>query len=141
MGTLITENNMRTGRVIRHALVSATVSLTVLVGRASADEAVAVQRDRDHLVEPVYKSTGLDIEQLKAANGEHPLAPTVRMAKAVLAEIEQSVQDYSCRLVKRERIGDVLGDQQFIYTKVRHSPFSVYMYFLGPEDVKGREAL
>lgn len=74
------------------------------------------------------------------APGEHPLAPAIRWAKLGLAEIEK-IQDYSCTLVKRERIDGALNEYEYMFIKVRQKPFSVYMYFLGPAKVKGQEAL
>jgi len=71
---------------------------------------------------------------------EHPLMPALRWAKQGLADINK-VQDYSCTLVKRERIDGTLGEHEYIFVKVRHQPFSVYTYFLGPPRVKGQEAI
>jgi hypothetical protein len=69
--------------------------------------------------------------------GEHPLAPAIRVCKASLEEIDRNVNDYSCTLVKRERVDGALGEHQHIFLKVRHEPFSVYMRFLKP--FAGRE--
>ena len=71
---------------------------------------------------------------------EHPLMPALRWAKQGLAEFTK-VQDYSCTLVKHERIDGTLGEHEYIFVKVRHQPFSVYTYFLGPARVKGQEAI
>jgi hypothetical protein len=71
--------------------------------------------------------------------GEHPLMPFIRVAKASLVEIDQNIRDYSCTFIKRERIDGELGEYQHIFMKVRHEPFSVYMYFLQP--FTGREVL
>lgn len=76
-----------------------------------------------------------------ATAGEHPLLPALAMAKAGLAGIEASIQDYSCTMVKRERVNGNLGDVQYIFVKVRHQPFSVYLNFLGPDAVKGQEVI
>ncbi len=72
--------------------------------------------------------------------GEHPFAPAVRWAQQGLKHIEQ-IQDYSCILVKRERVNGKLQDYQYMYLKVRHRPFSVYIYFLHPKEVKGQEVI
>jgi len=72
---------------------------------------------------------------------EHPLMPALRIAEASLASIDQNIHDYTCTLVKRERIDGQLGPQEYIFAKVRHEPFSVYMYFLGPKEIKGRECM
>ena len=71
---------------------------------------------------------------------EHPLMPALRWARQGLTQIEK-IQDYSATLVKRERLGNKLGDYQYMFIKVRHRPFSVYMYFLAPSDVKGQEVI
>ena len=77
-----------------------------------------------------------------AANpNEHPLDPALRMAYGAIANIQANIKDYSAVMVKRERIGTKLNDQEFLYIKVRHQPFSVYMYFLNPDKLRGQEAI
>jgi hypothetical protein len=71
---------------------------------------------------------------------EHPVMPILRWAEIAQKKLE-ATPDYSCTMVKRERIDGVLSEHQHLFLKVRHKPFSVYIYFLGPEDVKGREAI
>ena len=51
----------------------------------------------------------------------------------------QAVRDYSCVLIKRERINGVLTPNNVITLKVRNQPFAVYMHWLSPEDMAGRE--
>jgi hypothetical protein len=63
------------------------------------------------------------------------------VAKEALERIDRDLKDYSATLVKRERIGDTLNNREYIFTKVRHEPFSVYMYFLGPDSLKGQECI
>lgn len=72
--------------------------------------------------------------------GEHPLMPTLRWAYSGLGNVEK-LQDYSATVAKRERIAGKVGDFQYMFVKLRHRPFSVYMYFLGPPDLKGQEVL
>jgi hypothetical protein len=71
---------------------------------------------------------------------DHPLIPALRYALRAMHDLEK-VEDYSCTMVKRERIDGVLGEHQYFSVKVRHNPFSVYMYFLTPEDQKGQEVI
>lgn len=71
--------------------------------------------------------------------GEHPLMPALRVAKRGLQNIDANIQDYSAMLYKQERIDGTLNDTEVAYIKVRHEPFSVWMYFLTPH--KGRECL
>ena len=71
---------------------------------------------------------------------EHPLMPALRWARQGLVAIER-IQDYTATLIKRERIGNTLGEDQYIALKVRHKPFSVYLNFLSPASVRGQECL
>src|SRR5919109_4893712 len=43
-------------------------------------------------------------------SGEHPLAPVIRVCKASLEEIDRNIHDYSCTLVKQERVNGELGE-------------------------------
>jgi len=76
-----------------------------------------------------------------ASAGAHPLEPALELAAKGLASLQATIQDYSCTMVKRERIDGKLGEHQYMFAKVRRAPFSVYLYFLGPEDVKGQEVI
>jgi len=80
----------------------------------------------------------------------HPLDPALALARQSLALMQSDIQDYTAVLVKRERIGDDLGENEFMFVKVRNRkkqdnrvlvPFSVYLAFLKPASVKGREVL
>jgi len=75
-----------------------------------------------------------------AAPNEHPLVPAIRWAHEGRENLEK-IQDYSATVVKRERIGDKLSDFEYLFVKIRKEPFSVYIYFLGPAPVKGREVI
>lgn len=75
------------------------------------------------------------------ATAEHPLEPALKIAQEGLESIKANISDYSATMVKRERIDGELGDHQYMFCKVRHEPFSVYLSFLAPEDVKGQEVI
>jgi hypothetical protein len=70
---------------------------------------------------------------------EHPLQPVIRGLKESQKLIDDSIRDYTCTFVKRERVDGELGEQQYILLKVMHQPFSVYMQFLKP--FTGREVV
>ncbi len=72
--------------------------------------------------------------------GEHPLMPAVRWADAGIKQIE-SLHDYSCTFVKRERVDGEVTPYSHMRLKVRHRPFSVYIHFDGPADQRGQEAI
>ena len=76
-----------------------------------------------------------------AATGVHPLQPALDLAQKGLAKINENIRDYSCTIVKRERIDGKLGDHEYMFAKIRSQPFSVYLYFLGPDSVKGQEVI
>ncbi|REJ65312.1 MAG: DUF1571 domain-containing protein [Planctomycetota bacterium] len=69
----------------------------------------------------------------------HPLDPEIASAKRRLEALKTRVQEYSCRMIKRERIGGELRPREIIDMKVRHEPFSVFLEFLSPENVKGQQ--
>jgi hypothetical protein len=52
----------------------------------------------------------------------------------------QGVTDYSCLFVKRERIRGQLQPDNWISMKVRARPFSVYMQWTKPAELRGQEA-
>ena len=49
---------------------------------------------------------------------KHPLQPVMHVMRGVLDHIDQQVHDYSCTLIKRERLDDELGERQHIFMKV-----------------------
>ena len=77
----------------------------------------------------------------QAAVGAHPLEPALELARRGLANLETNIHDYSCTVVKRERIDGKLGEHEYMFAKIRHKPFSVYLYFLSPDGVKGQEVI
>lgn len=78
------------------------------------------------------------------ANAE-TFAEVLQIARDGVKHIDGEIRDYSCLLVKRERVEGVLGDYQYMVAKVRHrtdaTAFSLYLRFLKPEDVQEREVL
>lgn len=81
---------------------------------------------------------------------EHPLAPVVQFAERELRRIDARLNDYTCTLVKRERINGRVAAPTCAAVKLRHQqvrdgevvvPFSVYMRFSAPSREKGREAV
>jgi hypothetical protein len=71
---------------------------------------------------------------------EHPLQPVLRWAEKGLPAIEK-LKDYSATLVRRERIRGKLSKYEYVFVKIRHQPFSVYVRFLSPASVKGQEVV
>jgi len=89
------------------------------------------------------------LDLLKVAPS-HPLASVLRDASEKQSFLRQTVSDFMCRLVKRERINGVLQEYNYIDMWVRESArdggrpgrrLSVYMEFLAPPSVAGRRLL
>ncbi len=89
--------------------------------------------------DPQAQPQGAANIQVAGAN-EHPLMPALRWAREGLPAIER-IQDYTATVMKKERIGSKLGEDQYMAIKVRHKPFSVYSIFLSPAAEKGKECL
>jgi hypothetical protein len=133
--------------------LAAAVGLTVTTSLPAQNPDAAGRSDRDQLPRPVFRVAQQPEQARVAANNnlpaqnppanpnEHPLEPALRMAYAAIANIDANINDYSAVMVKRERIGTKLNEQEFMFIKIRHKPFSVYMYFLGPPRLRGQEAI
>ena len=107
------------------------------------------QQTAGGLTEPVFRVSKVE-SSTSAALAPHPLDPAIQLAHQSLGQIRNDLKDYTAVLVKRERIGDDLGEHEFMFAKVRNRkiqdnkvvvPFSVYIAFLKPAAVKGREVL
>lgn len=85
-------------------------------------------------------AAGLPVPTGALAPDEHPLAPALRWAQDGVTRIG-NIRDYSCTMIKRERIDGELLEHQYMFMKVRHQPFSVYLYFLKPDKIKGQECI
>lgn len=79
-------------------------------------------------------------QPLESNAGEHPLDRPIALAKQALATLEK-VDGYTATLVKRERIGDDLCSPEKMELKLRHEPLSIYLKFLTPDSVAGREVI
>ncbi len=72
---------------------------------------------------------------------QHPLDPALKIAYAARDAINKNIRDYTCTMIKRERINGTLGERNIMSVKVRQQPFSVYLKFLKPDDAAGREVI
>lgn len=103
-----------------------------------------------NLSEPVFRVSKNAPASPMPATAPHPLDPALELAQQSLGLMQSQIHDYTAVLVKRERIGDSLGDNEFMFVKIRNRkvqdnkvvvPFSVYLAFLQPAAVKGREVI
>ena len=105
------------------------------------------------LKEPVFRVSKIPNEALPPEGGadQHPLDPALAIAREALARIQAEVTDYTCTIIKRERIKGVLGNHEFMSAKIRNRKhntdgslkqgLSVYLNFIKPDSVKGREVI
>jgi|LakMenEpi03Aug12_release.lakeMendotaPanAssembly.Ray.scaffolds.fasta_scaffold38526_3 hypothetical protein len=123
------------------------------ISRSIAQEPSATGSNLTEPVARVSKNTPSNTPAILGTNGisaPHPLDPALELARQSLGLMQTHVNDYTAVLVKRERIGDELGDNEFMFVKIRNRkmegdkikvPFSVYLAFLKPASVKGREVI
>tara|TARA_R110002049_G_scaffold2750_2_gene21801 strand:- start:686203 stop:687135 length:933 start_codon:yes stop_codon:yes gene_type:complete len=101
------------------------------------------------LVEPVHRVANA-ASLAPVSESIHPLDRALDIARRGLSSCRQNVNDYTALLVKRERVGGELGAHEYMLAKVRNrkvvdgkmvQPLSVYLNFLKPSTVKGREVI
>jgi hypothetical protein len=82
--------------------------------------------------------------------GGHSLDPVLELARQALNQMQNEVEDYSGRMIKRERIKGVLGGEVQMEFKIRtrresdgkvKRPLSAYLRFLEPKSARGREVI
>lgn len=82
--------------------------------------------------------------------GKHPLDPALDMAHEALTLIDREIVDYTARMIKQERIRGELQPKEYVDAKIRNrkkqdgkiiTPLSVYMKFVAPANVAGREVI
>lgn len=122
---------------------------SALGGSLALSASALGQEPRTGLTEPVVRTA--KNQPVATPDGvPHPLDPALKLAYASLNHIRATIHDYTAILIKRERIDGVLGDYEYMGVKVRNRkvqdgrvvvPFSVYMTFLKPASVKGREVI
>jgi hypothetical protein len=97
---------------------------------------------------PAERIAANPIPAAKPAPAAHPLDNALQMADDALEDL-QGIRDYTATLVKRERMNGTLGEREFMKIKIRNErlvegkqvPFSIYMRFVKPKAVAGREVI
>ena len=121
------------------------LSLTALSVPAWFPSLTVSQEPGERLTQPVFR-----VARTGPATPAHPLDQALKMAEDGLQHIRANVHDYTATLCKREKVGETVGDFEYMFVKVRNQkslngeitiPFSVYLAFLKPVEVKGREVI
>lgn len=100
-------------------------------------------------------ASGEDVEHVArldppSHSSRHPIDPAIEIAMESLRHVRSNVDDYTAIFIKRCRVGGELPPLQYASLKVRNrkydgdrlvQPFSVYLDFLKPSSVKGREVI
>jgi len=129
--------------------VFGTLMSVCVLAIANATQAEDPPKKREGLKEPVFRVSNARVEP-QEKDPEHPLDPALKIAYAALAKIRADVNDYSCTLIKQERINGELGPEEYMFAEIRNrkvvnekivTPLSVYLYFLKPNTIKGREVI
>lgn len=131
-------------RVSRRKWISLLASSAAIYAVGSA----GAQQPRDQLREPVLRVT----KRIEPEAGQmiHPLDPAIKIAEEGLHRIRTTVADYTCTIVKQERIKGELGPPEHMRAQIRNrktggvhpaQPLSVYLNFLKPDAIQGREVI
>lgn len=103
--------------------------------------------------EPVERVASADVDviaaRIKPEAAAHPLDPALEFAKEKLLKLRESIHDYEAIMIKQERVGGQLLPAEYMSIKVRNRreldeanhPFSIYLKFLRPTGVAGREVI
>ena len=109
---------MRRARRIRQCLGAIVGCWAVLGLLAAIAVAQAPPPQRTQLTEPVYRISKAKIDQ-NASVAAHPLDPAIALAENGLESLRQNVRDYTCVMIKRERINGTLNDYEYMFAKIR----------------------
>ncbi|QDS92002.1 hypothetical protein FF011L_07380 [Roseimaritima multifibrata] len=121
--------------------------LLTLGSVAAGATTLAAQPPSTNTHEPIFRVSRANSVPREAVN---PLDRALEMAREGLVNIRENVTDYTTVIVKRERLNGTLTDPDFMFAKIRnrkvksgqlHTPFGVYLMFLKPTSVKGREVV
>lgn len=90
------------------------------------------------------------VQDIHKQAGSHQLDSVLELARQALSRLNNEVDDYTGRMIKRERIKGVLGSEVQMEFKIRTRresdgkvtrPLSAYLKFREPKSVRGREVI
>ncbi len=130
---------------VKRTVVVVLIGTSLLVACYPAQAQVATVNQR-----PTSSVSNYRPDTLEPPAADHPLSPVIAYARREQKFLGQTVRDFSCRLVKRERISGFLQDMHFIDMEVREGtyqdgrviqPLSIYLHFLAPKSVVDRNVI
>ncbi|MCE9554219.1 MAG: DUF1571 domain-containing protein [Planctomycetes bacterium] len=152
-------HRMACNAAVLFVLVGPAVSVERAAGQTPASNQVAVSepatvspllKQHDILRQQIAGAVSFEAKVAGPAAAEHPLMPVLRYALETHGKLSAKVQDYKCRLVKRERIDGRLLLHEVIDVKLRQPglssagspvPMGVYMKWFAPTKIEGREVV
>lgn len=125
------------------------VGIVIWFGRRGADP------ETNDAAKAVSVSTPIEAADDSNQNGNapvdaHALDPVLALARQALLQMQNEVDDYAGRMIKRERVKGVLGSEVQMEFKIRtrretdgkiERPISAYLKFLEPKSARGREII
>ncbi len=89
------------------------------------------------------------VSNAKVENAEHPIDPLLALADEGFIRIDESIRDYTAKIVSQVRISGKLRPEKCMECKIRHAhtsetadtPLSVYLKMLKPNKIKGQEVI
>lgn len=143
MQNTINSNSIVSRRNLLGALVASGVGVAAIAQETQ-------RRAREDLEEPVFRQANRNDDPKRIKREPHPLDEAIEIAETALDDMRANYKDYTALLYKRERVGGVTGDLEVANVKIRNRkevggslevPFGVYIRFVKPAKVAGREAL
>lgn len=101
-------------------------------------------------MKPIPKENDLSSNSIKTVAPKHPLDRAVSIAETALGRMRREVYDYTAIMAKRQRVNGELGPPTYMGVKIRcprlkesgeEAAFSIYMRFMKPANVAGREVI
>jgi hypothetical protein len=146
------------GVVGRFSPIAAAVLLVITAAFVTVNSTADAQQLADDVVtRKPTTARPATLEEVSKSNSSADAArpqsevfdEVLRIARQSVKRIDEQIHDYSCLLVKRERVNGRLGSYQYMTAKVRHYrddqrkpvPFSLYLRFLQPDEFRDREVL
>ena len=121
----------RSSRTALFCGLAALAILSVVVGASPRAEHLGV------VDVPLTLAQRLERDSRQAA---HPLDPAIVWASEAL-ERATAIPSYSCELVKLEEVDGSLVGPHHLFVKIRNAPFSIYLRYLAPHVMSGREGI
>src|SRR5262245_1524485 len=120
--------------LLRCAMRSVALLSLLLIGFMSLAPAFAPGQDN---TSAAPTDLALETPPTPKASSNPTRDAILEMTQEGYERIRSDIRDYSCILIKRERVDGRLGDYQYMQAKVRHAreingreiPFSVYLKF------------